>query len=129
MCIRDRAYPGLKADAQFRELQKALIQLEDDLQNARRYYNAVVRDLNTRVQSFPDLLLARPFGFRNREFFELENPFEAAAPPVSFGTAGGLGSGPASGPASGPESGPASGASGPEFGPAEGSTDREGKAP
>jgi LemA protein len=79
------AYPDLKASDRFLDLQKALVEVEDALQNARRYYNAVVRDLNTRIQSFPDLAVARPFGFREREFFELDDPSEAAAPRVALG--------------------------------------------
>ncbi len=74
------AYPDLKASGRFLDLQKSLVTVENDIQNARRYYNAVVRDLNTRIQSFPDLLVARPFGFRERAFFELEDPAEAAVP-------------------------------------------------
>jgi LemA protein len=79
------AYPELKASARFLDLHRALVELEDDLQNARRYYNAVVRDLNTRIQSFPDLLVARPFGFEARAFFELDDRGEAAAPQVEAG--------------------------------------------
>ncbi len=79
------AYPELKASARFLDLHHALVALEDDLQNARRYYNAVVRDLNTRIQSFPDLLVARPFGFSERAFFELEDRAEASAPRVDVG--------------------------------------------
>jgi len=78
------AYPDLKASERFLDLQRALTDLEDDLQNARRYYNAVVRDFNTRVQVFPDLLVARPFGFRDLDFFELEDRAEGAAPEVSL---------------------------------------------
>ena len=55
------------------------------LQNARRYYNAVVRDFNTRIQSFPDLLIAGLFRFTEREFFELDSEAEAAVPRVDFG--------------------------------------------
>lgn len=73
-------YPQLKASGRFLDLQKALVDLEDDIQNARRYYNAVVRDLNTRIQSFPDLLVARSFRFRERSFFELDSAAEAAVP-------------------------------------------------
>ena len=62
----------------------SLSTVENDLQNARRYYNAVVRDFNTRVQSFPDLLVARPLGFREREFFELDDAAEAQAPRVEM---------------------------------------------
>ena len=68
------AYPELKASARFLDLQRALTAVENDIQNARRYYNAVVRDLNTRIQSVPDLLIAGPLGFRQREFFQLDNP-------------------------------------------------------
>lgn len=77
-------YPDLKASQSFLDLQRGLTEIEDDLQNARRYYNAVVRDLNTRIQSVPDLLVARPFGFREKEFFQLDDPSEAAAPRVEM---------------------------------------------
>ena len=74
------AYPDLKASAGFRQLHESLVDVEDKLQNARRYYNAVVRDFNTRIQSFPDLLLAGVFDFAEREFFELDSAAEAAVP-------------------------------------------------
>jgi LemA protein len=76
------AYPDLKASDRFLDLHRALVEVEDDLQQARRYYNAVVRDLNTRIQSVPDLLVARPLGFTERKFFELDDPSEAAAPTI-----------------------------------------------
>jgi LemA protein len=79
------AYPDLKASDRFLDLQTALVRIEDDLQNARRYYNAVVRDLNTRIQSFPHLLIARAFRFAQRDFFELESAAERAAPHVGLG--------------------------------------------
>lgn len=79
------AYPDLKASDRFLDLHRALVEVEDDLQNARRYYNAVVRDLNTRIQTFPDLLIARPLGFREREFFALDDPSEAATPEIRLG--------------------------------------------
>jgi LemA protein len=63
-------YPELKASEEFTQLQNSLSQTEDTIQNARRYYNAVVRDLNTKVQSFPTNLLAGMFGFTQRQFFE-----------------------------------------------------------
>jgi len=63
-------YPELKASANFSELQASLGQTEDTIQNARRYYNAVVRDLNTKIQSFPTNILAGMFGFQQRQFFE-----------------------------------------------------------
>ena len=78
------AYPDLMAMQSFRELQTTLSDVEDHLQNARRYYNAVVRDLNTALESFPGNLLAGPFGFSKREYFELDSTAERAAPQVSF---------------------------------------------
>lgn len=80
------AYPDLKASERFLDLQRALTDIEDHIQNARRYYNAVVRDLNTRIESVPDMLIARPLGFREREYFELESPAEALAPQVQLGS-------------------------------------------
>jgi len=63
-------YPDLKANDEFMQLQASLSQTEEAIQNARRYYNAVVRDLNTRIQSFPSNILAGAFGFQQRQFFE-----------------------------------------------------------
>jgi LemA protein len=80
------AYPDLKASEGFRDLQGSLENLEGEIQNARRYYNAVVRDFNTRIQSVPDTFIARTFGFKERDFFELEDPAERAVPKVDFGT-------------------------------------------
>lgn len=63
-------YPELKASEEFTQLQGTLSQTEDTIQSARRYYNAVVRDLNTKIQSFPTNILAGMFGFQQRQFFE-----------------------------------------------------------
>ncbi len=63
-------YPQLQASQEFTQLQGSLNQIEDAIQNARRYYNAVVRDLNTKIQSFPTNLLAGMFGFQQKQFFE-----------------------------------------------------------
>ena len=63
-------YPQLKASEEFTQLQGSLNQTEDTIQNARRYYNAVVRDLNTKIQMFPTNILAGMFGFQARQFFE-----------------------------------------------------------
>src|SRR6201981_2494123 len=63
-------YPELKASEQFTQLQASLSQTEDSIQNSRRYYNAVVRDLNTKIQSFPTNIMAGMFGFTPRQFFE-----------------------------------------------------------
>lgn len=78
------SYPQLKADKNFLDLQKNLVDVEDDLQYARRYYNGCVRDYNTRVQSFPGLLIAGPFGFRAEPFFEVEYVTERKTPDVAF---------------------------------------------
>src|SRR5712672_3892471 len=67
-------YPQLQASQEFTALQRSLNSIEDNIQNARRYYNAVVRDYNTRVQSFPTNILAGMFGFTARQFFEMESP-------------------------------------------------------
>lgn len=80
------AYPDLKADSQFSELQRSLNELEDAIQNARRYYNAIVRDYNTRLESVPDVFFARIGGFAAREFFELTDEQERAVPQVDFGS-------------------------------------------
>jgi LemA protein len=78
------AYPELKASQNFLELQKQLAELEDQLQLARRYYNGTVRDYNIGIQSFPDLLLARAFGFREEPYFETE---DKAVPSVQLASA------------------------------------------
>ena len=77
------AYPQLQAASGFRDLQETLSEVESNLSQARRYYNAVVRDLNTRVQTFPTVFIARAFGFGQREFFEIDET-ERAVPQVSF---------------------------------------------
>jgi LemA protein len=77
------AYPELKANRNFMTLQHQLAELEDHLQMARRYYNGTVRDYNIGIQSFPDVLVARPTGFREAEFFQGDEA-AAAAPSVSF---------------------------------------------
>jgi LemA protein len=80
------AYPELKANQNFLELQRELSGIEDAIQNARRYYNAVVRDLNTKIESFPSNLVAGPFGFLKKAYFELESDAERSAPAVRFGS-------------------------------------------
>ena len=71
-------YPDLGADANFRDLQQQFTAIEDHLQHARRFYNGAVRNLNTRVQSFPDIVVARLMGFREAEFFEADAQARAA---------------------------------------------------
>ena len=78
------AYPELKADANFRELQNELSDLETELQSARRYYNATARDLNTRIFSFPDLVFATPMGFKEEPYYEDADPAIQSAPKVEF---------------------------------------------
>jgi LemA protein len=80
------AYPQLRAVESFTSLQNTLAQIEDTVQNARRYYNAVVRDLNTKIQQFPSNIFANMLGFKQREFFEVSAPSEREAPKVSFNT-------------------------------------------
>ena len=77
-------YPQLRASEQFTSLQGSLNSIEDNIQNARRYYNAVVRDFNTRVQSFPTNILAGMFGFHTRQFFEMETPADRENVQVKF---------------------------------------------
>jgi len=78
------AYPDLKAATNFLDLQRSLAELEDAIQKARRYYNAVVRDFNTRVQTFPNVLFSNAMGFHVYDFFELTDESEAEAPKVDF---------------------------------------------
>jgi LemA protein len=78
------AYPQLRASEQFQSLQASLNQLEDALQNSRRYYNAVVRDLNTKIQSFPSNIIAGMFNFQQRQFFEIADATERNVPAVKF---------------------------------------------
>jgi LemA protein len=79
------AYPDLKAGESFLSLQRSLIEIEDHIQNARRYYNAVVRDYNTRTQQLPSSLVAAALGFRPAEFFGLEDRGEGAAAAIDLG--------------------------------------------
>ena len=82
------AYPQLRAVESFTQLQGTLNQIEDTVQNARRYYNAVVRDFNTMIEQFPSNLVASMGNFKQREFFQLTAPAEREVPKVSFGTTG-----------------------------------------
>ena len=92
-------YPELKANQNFLALQTELSNTEDRLQTARRFYNANVREFNRRVQSFPSNVVAQSFGFKEEQFFEVEETLREAGPPqvsfapgtpsVSFGPPGG----------------------------------------
>ena len=68
------AYPELKANTNFLQLQSQLKELEDNIEYARRYYNAVVRDFNIMTETFPSNIVATRFSFVKEEFFELEEP-------------------------------------------------------
>ncbi len=76
-------YPQLRAVESFTSLQQSLQHLEESIQSARRYYNAVVRDLNTRIAQVPSNLVADTFGFKPREFFETGDE-ERETPKVQF---------------------------------------------
>ena len=79
------AYPDLKANQNFLELQNELTDTEDKIQASRRFYNMTVRDLNTKIEQFPSSVIARFANANQREFFELDDPAERAVPTVSFG--------------------------------------------
>lgn len=74
------AYPDLKASQNFVELQQELVDTEDKIQAARRFYNGGVRDLNTKIQQFPNNLFAKMLGFTEREFYETEDRAVAEKP-------------------------------------------------
>jgi len=82
------AYPQLRAVESFTQLQNTLNEIEDTLQNARRYYNAVVRDYNTKIEQFPSNLVAGMGNFKEREFFQVSTPAEREVPKVSFSSTG-----------------------------------------
>ena len=79
------SYPDLKATANFQSLQASLGEIEEAVQNARRYFNAVIRDLNTAIQEFPSNMVAGFFQFKPHAYFELDRPDERQVPKVSFG--------------------------------------------
>ncbi|MEJ2176008.1 MAG: LemA family protein, partial [bacterium] len=72
LVLLQEAYPQLKADANFRQLSESLVEVEDHLQYARRFYNGAVKQYLTRIESFPDLIVARLLGFRPEPFFETD---------------------------------------------------------
>ena len=77
-------YPELKANTNFLELQRELSDTENKIQASRRFYNGVVRDYNTATETVPSNIVASLFGFKKREFFELENEAERSVPEVKF---------------------------------------------
>jgi LemA protein len=79
------AYPDLKANANFLELQRELSDTENKIQAARRFYNTNVRDYNTAIQTVPTNIIANMFSFEEREYFELEDEAARSVPKVTFG--------------------------------------------
>ncbi len=78
------AYPDLKANENFLELQRSLETVEGEIQMSRRYYNGAARDLNVKVESFPSNLVAGQFGFAKKPYFEIANEADRAVPTVKF---------------------------------------------
>ncbi|KEQ09245.1 LemA family protein [Pseudorhizobium pelagicum] len=78
------AYPDLKANQNFLELQTSLETIEGEIQMARRYYNGAARELNVKVESVPSNIVASQFGFTKREYFEIEDAADRAVPAVQF---------------------------------------------
>src|SRR3954469_21267370 len=83
LTVAVEGYPQLQASGGFRDLQSQLATIEDAIQNSRRYYNAVVRDFNTAISTFPSNLFASSMGYKELEFFQAEEG-ERAVPKVSF---------------------------------------------
>ena len=77
-------YPQLWSSEQFQTLHRTLVEVEDYLQYARRYYNGSVRDFNTRLNHFPDVLVSRWFRFEDAEFFEVESALQRQSPAVAI---------------------------------------------
>lgn len=77
-------YPDLKANQSFLDLQKNLSDIENQIQNARRYYNGTTREYNTRIQTLPDNIIANAFHFTAKEFFALDSETEKQTPNISF---------------------------------------------
>ena len=78
------AYPDLKANQNFLDLQGRLTEIEEQIQFARRYYNGTARDMNILVQSFPSNIIANSFGFKQADYFEIELTTEREVPEVKF---------------------------------------------
>lgn len=78
-------YPELKASEGFSQLHESLVEIEEQLQYSRRYYNGSVRDNNNLVEGFPSMLIARSFSFRPAVFFEIELASQRVAPDIDLG--------------------------------------------
>ncbi len=83
LSVAVEAYPELQASGGFRDLQAQLTNIEESVQSSRRYYNAVVRDLNTSIMTFPSNMIAGPMGFQPLQFFEAESD-DKVLPQVQF---------------------------------------------
>jgi LemA protein len=83
MIMVAESYPVLQANQSFLGLQRELSETERQIANARQYYNACVRDYNTLIESFPQAVIAGPMGMKPKDFFEIEDLTERAAPGVS----------------------------------------------
>ena len=88
LMVSVEAYPDLKANQNFAELQRQLADTEDRIANGRRYYNSNVRSYNTRLESFPSSILGRFGHFEQAQYFELTDPDARQAPKIDFGTSG-----------------------------------------
>lgn len=78
------AYPDLKANQNFQQLQQELTNTEDRVAAGRRFYNANVREFNTKIEVFPGNIMASMFGFKRADYFEIEDPAAREAPEVTF---------------------------------------------
>lgn len=78
------AYPNLKADANFRDLQDKLSGIEDEIQLSRRYYNGTVRNFNTKIESFPSNIIANHYHFTKADFFDIGDAAAREVPKVDF---------------------------------------------
>jgi len=78
------SYPDLKANTNFLELQRELSDTENKIQAARRFYNGTVRDMNSAMQVFPGNIVSQLFGFKQKDFFELDEPADRETPQVKF---------------------------------------------
>jgi LemA protein len=83
LTVAVEAYPQLQASGGFRDLQAQLASIEEAIQNSRRYYNAVVRDLNTAISTIPSNMIAGPMGYHELEFFEA-TAVERELPKINF---------------------------------------------
>jgi LemA protein len=77
-------YPELKADISYKELQTQLATIENDIQNARRYYNAIAAEYNAKLNTFPEVLIANNFNFKVVNYFELEDTLQAQMPIITL---------------------------------------------